>query len=604
MTTNRILLFSYDDPKPLNYILNADPGIWFLNLSPGNIVVTDDNSNTGYYSYENETLFQIESASVDGLSLAKVDSLADCRTVDASFFYDQTTYNLYIHFAGFEPPHGKTIYFGVAIGYANRTQSDGTSYYSDYYYDPRITNIQNIKKSVDPLFFGVLKYQGGKITLINDDGEFDDWRSRNLFGQATRILYGDDGDAYADFVRVHSGFIENDSRDFDNLQITVADVRKALTQPVARNTFSLATYPDLSPDDVDKAKPVIYGSVKNAPTTCLNAEETGSPDRVFLFMDTEFNQASSVTVYADGVEVVNPALVSVDYSTGTFTTTNAAQADKEITVDVVTPIANGAEIIKDLMYRYDGKNYIASFWDLTETAAAVALARDTSVYIDNKDKKLYNVLEAVCFDIDARFFAHDTGKYTIRIYDENRTPTRTIYADEWLSDADISNNGNEYLTSAVIKFNHDIGADTWQQVEYKDFEAAAFARYKKYKVDTFETNLTDEASAIEKADTIMRFSSNVQDIISRSIPLVNNDLEIADFVICDPLIRPLGTEARAIYEILGLEKDLEKEQIKLTLRYVKADPTAALTYGARITTDGDYRIDADGNTRTYTEESA
>jgi len=597
MTTNRILLFSYDDPRQLSYIINAEPGIWVLNLSPGDITVTDDNSNTGYYPYINDVKYQIESMKVDGLDFAKVDNLADVRTVDASFFYDQTSYNLYIHFAGFEPPHGKEIFFGFAIGYANRTNGD-TSYYSDFYYDPRISAISPIKKSIDPLFFGVLKYQGGKVTLLNDDGAFDDWRSRNLFGQATRILFGNEGDEYGDFIRVHSGFIENDSRDFNQIDITVTDTRKALTQPVARNTLNKTDYPYLDDNDVDKSKPVIYGSVKNAPTYCLNGAQTGSPDRVFLFADAEFNQASSVTVYADGV-AITPA--SIDYTTGTFTTTNAAQADKEITVDIVTPIANGASIIKDLLYRYDGKNYIPSFWDITETDAAVLSARDTSLYIDNKDKQLVKVLESVCFDIDARFFAHDDGKYTIRLYDENRTPARTIYADEWLSDPSIENTGNEYLTSAVVTFNRDIGNDTAQQIEYKDYEAAAFARYKKNKVETFETGLIDEISAIEKADTIMRFSSNVQDIISRSISLQDNDIEIADFIICDPLARVNATETRAIYEVLGLEKDLESEVLKLTLRYVKADPTAAYVYGARVTTDGDYRIDADGNTRIYTE---
>jgi len=599
MATDKIILFSYDKPNDLNYILNSSPGIWFLVLTPGvDIVVTDDNGNTGYYPYENDVQYQVFSAKCDGTDLAQVDSIDDCKAVDASFYYDGATTRIYMHLPDFEPPLGKTLLFGVGLGFANKVNSLGT-YYNMQYWEPRISSVQSIKKSIDPLFFGVIKYQGGKITLINADGVFDDWKTRNLYGKATRILFGDDGDAYADFVRVHSGFIQNDERDFDTLAITVTDVRASLSQSIATNLLNQTDYPYLSDGNVDTPKPVVYGAVKNAPCICLNEEETTPSYYIFLFMDTEFNQASSITVYktVDGVKTTLPP-AAINYSTGTFTLTyavaNAVLGD--ISADITTPITNGVAIIKDLLYRYDGKNYLASFWDITEVDAAEVLSRDTNVYIDD-DAKLSEVLGKVCEDIDARFFAHDTGKYTVRVFNANRAITRTILTDEWVDAPNITNSGDEYLTSCVIKYDHDIKDDTYKQIEYLDYYDTAFTRYKKAKTETFETNLPDVTAATDKAATIMAYSSDVKDIISRSIKLVNNDLEIADFVLASPLTRVGATPTYAVYEILALEKDLENEKLKISMRYVKVDPTANLEYAARVTVDGDFRVTSDGDTR-------
>jgi len=68
----------------------------------------------------------------------------------------------------------------------------------------------------------------------------------------------------------------------------------------------------------------------------------------------------------------------------------------------------------------------------------------------------------------------------------------------------------------------------------------------------------------------MAYSSNVQDIITRSTIWDFSTLEITDFVLCDPYVRASGTESPKVYEILGIDKDPEKSTVKLTLRYVRA----------------------------------
>ena len=100
-------------------------------------------------------------------------------------------------------------------------------------------------------------------------------------------------------------------------------------------------------------------------------------------------------------------------------------------------IANGVDIIKYLMLYYEGKPYITTFWDTTETTAARATARDTGIFIDQSDKKLIDILKTVCSDIDARFFQKWNGLYTVRLYDNDRTPVKQIYDSKWINKPSI-----------------------------------------------------------------------------------------------------------------------------------------------------------------------
>lgn len=74
--------------------------------------------------------------------------------------------------------------------------------------------------------------------------------------------------------------------------------------------------------------------------------------------------------------------------------------------------------------------------------------------------------------------------------------------------------------------------------------------------------------AQEKAETIMDYSSNVRDIITRTLPWDYATLEITDFVTASPLTRVGGTDTMETYEILGVEKNLDIVKVKITMRKV------------------------------------
>jgi hypothetical protein len=409
------------------------------------------------------------------------------------------------------------------------------------------------------------------------------------------LKVGDSGDAYSAFTTIFSGYIENDTTNWDRFSVNLQDIRAGLTQPIASNLLTLTDYPHLNESNENKVKPVAYGDIYGAECICLNEDETAST-YTFLLCDTEFNNVYSLNkVLVEGVD--QTANATLNASAGTFTLATAYYDPGDtVTADFTVNIKNGVDIIKDLIANYDDKPYLASFWNLTETAIAQAISRNTSLYVDN-DKKLSKCIESICFDIDGLFFSKDNGLYTVRIYDENRTPVRTIKTDEFLYVPEIENEGSQYLTSAIIKYKKNISDDTYLQIENRDYEAAAFDVYKRYKVETFETMLTTSADANLKAQTILDYSSSVPSVVKRRTKFQNVDLEIMDFIICSPFTRYGAKEQYGIYEIIGITKDFSKYEIELTLKFVDDYPYPVdVVYEVLIDESGEYITDESGDT--------
>ena len=98
MITNYIILWEYDRQLELSELLNYEAGIWFWTITPIYKTITDDNGNTGYYEYQNDIVYNIQSLKVDGADYSLATSLSDCRATNESFFYYVGSTNLYIHF--------------------------------------------------------------------------------------------------------------------------------------------------------------------------------------------------------------------------------------------------------------------------------------------------------------------------------------------------------------------------------------------------------------------------------------------------------------------------------------------------------------------------
>ena len=567
--TRNIILLEIAKPIILANMLNYEAGIWFWTITHADITVTDDHANEGYYDYVNLVYRVINSLQVDTERYLQVDSLADVRITPSSFFYDTVTTRLYIRFTGWEPPLSKTIWMGCVFGYSYN--NSGSCYYNDIYYEPRISKLFPIKKSIDPLFWGLLKYQAAKVELINNDGGQDDWRNRHLFSQKSVIKKGNQGDGYDNFQIIHQGFVENDTRGFEKFSVDLQDERKNLTTKIIQSYFAktpATIYAYLS-DTVDKSPiPISWGKIYGATAICVNPDDLIYGCYFYIFQDITFHTVVSIDqIYVNGVKVTKAG--SAD---GYFWITSAQAGDHidDVTIDFTASTAdNGVSLIKELMLSIGGVSFIADFWDLDEVNTAEAAALDTSIYVDDDTKTLIEVIEQICVDIGARFFQHDDGRWTVRLYNANKTPIDTISADEWLDEPEFSSNAKEYLTDVTVLYKKNQGADgfrgKYSNTTHKD---DIFNIYKKYKTTTYETHLIDSTAAIARSEMIMNISGNPQDIITRTTTMDHDALEITDFITASPATRYGEDEDPGVYEIVEISKDYEKNNIKLSLRKV------------------------------------
>jgi len=558
----KTLLFELSKQYDSDEFYNYSPFVYYKRFYSDILSIIDDYGITGNYTFQSTIMVNIASLQVDTISFVKTDTLEDCQTQTGSFFWNYSEQKLYIHFSNNDRQLDKEILVGVILGFSNTYNETTENFYNSILYDERLVSVSNPKKAVDPLFFGKLKYNNGSAKFINTDGYFDKWRDGNYYGTDCRILYSDTGNDYNDFLEIGSGFVSDDSTTATDFTITIDDPRKGLEQPVATNNLTADEFASLPDDSADEVKPVTYGKVYYR--KCILVNDT---THQYLFCDTEFNEPSSLDAIRNDTGTLAASTTSL--STGTFTLAAASASD--VFASFTMPIVNGVEIIKDLMLNYDNKNYISAFWDITEVDAAKALCTNTSYY-DNEGDKLSDAIESICFDCDLRMFIKDNGVYTIRKYDVDRVPVTSILWDDWIDDFSVKNTASEYLTDCTVQYQRDDFKDGYRK-RYKnsDYRTIAYDRYKKYKAKNFESGLYELTAATAKSETIMQFSSDISDIIERTVNWNFIDLELCDFVYASPKTRVHNAENEtlSIYEIIGITKDLDKKQIKLTLKYIK-----------------------------------
>jgi hypothetical protein len=612
-----ITLFEYDKPVDITALTWYEAGIPFYQMTPIAHTVTDDYAITGYYEDTNDIKYTIKSARVNGTALSVTTSISDLILTEDSFYYDGSNY-IYFRMKDFEPFTLETqLYVGVAVGYSKGADDP---VYNGVFYPPLLQKVPTIKKSIDPLFFGMLKYQSVSPQFDNLPcppvrvGEFDDWRTRNAWGQAVRVIVNETDNVYANFTPIISGFIEDDKTDFNSFSVKLQDLRKSLTQAVATRKYTKTEYPYLDDNDVDKVKPVAYGSNYYCPTVCTNKTQSTST-YYFHFVDTYYNAPTTGYVIYTKIDNIYTAVTgsaTMTLSGGYFTLPSSICApdgdviDVFISFDVISAGVDGVSIIKDLMYRYNGLPFIASFWDTTEVNL-VTTARDTSIYIDD-DAALSKAIESVCVDCDLRFFVKRDGRYTIRIYDPLRSSTRQINSNDWMDYPSTANNGSQYLTSCIIKYKPNRDSKSFRTYDSTEllngtttYSEQAFAEYKTYKSKTFETNLTSLSDAIDKATTIMSLSYYVTDIVTRSLPWEYSDIEICDFITASPSTRSGSIDVWGVYEVTEVSLDIDKKQVSLSMRYVQGYTPIVYQQKYRELGNNDLREMGNGDVRITNE---
>ena len=581
LNKNKIVLVEIDIPIIQTTWINYTSGIWYIRFIEENEVLTDDQGED--YTYPANVInipSIIGSCLVDFEYCTSVGSLALCQSTNKSYFHDVTNNLFYIHLDSFEPVLNKIIRIGVIEGYCEK--NDTSAYYSDVYYDPRVTKIPSLSEKKDPLFFGIQKFKSGNVSLINSDGHFDSYNDLNIYGQPARIKVGFEGYDYADFQQIFEGFIEDYSYDFNTFNLKIQDKRKNLSRKIPYNQFSQSFYPDLNDDDVGKWKPIVFGLVYYMPVVCINKDETTPTNRTFMFLDTEFGDAdalnnSELKAYVKNDEDSNIydeiTVASVSTTDGTFNVLSAnVDNDDDIPKDVFVKcygyedVLDSIEVLECLIDNFSDIEYTTVFFDTTEISTEFSSARDIGIFIE-KPKSIIDIIGDLMFADDGYFYVQADGKYSAKKFDSARSSSVTIQNYQWIGEPSISYNTNDLLSSVTIQAKKHYARNKYllspTNTTYQD---EVLYKYKKYQTKEFKTILIDNSDAEDKAENIMLQTKDIVRVVKRLCDMSAYDIDIMD-IVTTSVQRQSDDELLEEWQVIGKTFDLTNFTIMLELKY-------------------------------------
>ena len=580
--SSKIILCEFDVPAgPSNFdiFLNYEAGIWVCAITPGVVEITGSDAEVGYYTNQNTTIYyDITGFIVDSVNeYTKVFSLEELREQEGGFWYDKDGVSIgcpavLVHFTDYEEPLNKLIQLKQVYGFCDKIDSINGAYFNDTYYEPRIDSVPSISKSKDPLFYGVIRFQGGSVTFNNADGFFDNFKDLNLYRTPATIKFGFDGLDYDNFRTVFQGYVESYDYDFEKFSVKLQDKRKGLTNKIPPNVFTRADWPDISDDNVNKPKPISYGNVRNAPLVCLNEKDETPPAHYVYFLgDTEFYPITSVSAVYCNDELLSASNYHIDLNSGTINIDSGVVADNitEVSADLChVPIYNSLAIVKDIMMNYASVPFNNTTYFLAEWNQAQSEGRNAAIYINEADE-IIKVIEKLMDASDAIFLVKDDGRYSARVYSPDRAAAATIENDEWMDTPSISLDESQFLSSVNVKYNKNWKSGNYNNYLNETYKADTIIKYKGEQEKEFETILETAAGAQEKSESIMFFSRDIKEIVKRKVKTQHIDLEVMDFVEALPHKRINAGTVNQIWEVLGITKNLTSAEIELTLRFVK-----------------------------------
>jgi hypothetical protein len=362
--SKKVTLLEIDTPISDLIWVNYQPGIWYARLTPGTETFEDDFGNIGYWSPSNSDYQNIQSLNVQGTLYNEVGSIAEVVATEKTWYYDTATTDMYIHFEDWNPPEVYQIVSpGAAIGFTFNDDKEKNNYYEDVYYEPLIKSIPNLVKKKDPLFFGILQYNGGTITMENTSGFFDNYATQDLYGQPLRIKLSFEGLEESQIATVYTGKVEDFSHNFTEFKIRIADIRKLLSRSLPVNNFNSTDHPSMDSKLWGTPIPIAFGQVYKAPAYKTSAGN-------WTFYDNEFRDVEF------GIIVFNPdGTVFASGGTETDGTFTGTDTDDKLTVTYYVPVnidSNGLEVIENILEDYEGVafnsfNYDTRGWNNEKT---------------------------------------------------------------------------------------------------------------------------------------------------------------------------------------------------------------------------------------------
>lgn len=563
--SKKIVFNEIDVPLSGLYWTNSSPGIWKTRIVLGMELVEDDRGNFGYYGNQNTRYYNLGSVTASGTPLTKVASLVECLDTEQSFFFDQSTTDVYVHLLNFDPVDAfLSVNVGAIFGFTDQEDNTVNNYFQDTYYEARIKRIPNITKRRDSFFFGKLQYPSLSITYDNTDGFFDNFPELNLYGQPFRIKLSFEGLDYSQALTVYTGRVDKFVGNFAEYKLSVIDLRKLLARTLPVNKFNTSDFPDISEDIDGFAIPLIFGSVIKGPAYKISSG-------VWKFADTEFLDIDfGITVYREDGSIFSHGGTETDgIFTGTDTDDSLFVSCRQSTVE------NGLDVISHILDKYNGIPFSSGNYDTDEWNTEKSNVPNIGLWVGQGGlKTIVQVIEQVCTDSQGIFDPLADGRFSFRTFDKDKDPSVTFSQDDLMSDPQIVYDPAEFLSSVDIQYSKNIQAGTAQNYPNNLFEPEVFARYNQYRSRLIPSSLTSVEDSINLSDKIMDQAKEIKPIISfpvRVSYIGQKILANVSFIFGRQNGKIIIPESK--YQILGIIVNLSTFQIQFIIKFIDNIPT-------------------------------
>ena len=506
----------------------------------------------------------ISSMALNTVHYTLLSSLSSVEAAPNSFFWDKVKQVLYVHYDGYLPDVNNSISLGLTTGWASDTVM-----FNNIMFEDKILSIPKIKVKRDNLFDAKVLTLGGNITLINEDGYFDHFNSRDVYGKKMRLKFGGEGLDYDDYAIIYTGYIEEFDLRGSKITIKVKDERKNLERRIPTNYLTSATYPDLS--DVGAEIAIGYGVINRAPAVCLNEEATASTYN-FKFVDTtEHNIESINQVYVGGIKVTH---TNGSLTNGTFDLADSVyEPGEDVSVDFngytdgVNMIENALDVIEDLIEIYTGIIYTSDFYNTTDWDALKTTMPNIGLYVKN-NKMLKSVIGDIAHTILGTFIIEGDGRFNMKVVDLTKEPVKTIRVHELISPPVQDNPTNEYISSARVGFSQAYTNNKYSYYANTDSETALVAKYTSYKQKDFHTLLTNETDAESFSNVAMALFGGVIPTYKIKTKIQNIDVELEDVVDVELYKFDEDTFGTIRAEVISKSVNYTKSEITFVVKWI------------------------------------
>lgn len=376
-------------------------------------------------------------------------------------------------------------------------------------------NTPNFSYKLSDNIAGITLNQDFSVSLINNDGYFDDEKKWNLFNTPIYIRKAIiDNPKYSDFKQINTGFVNSLNINFDKIQINASDKLYSMNMP-ACEIITKEKYPSISIDEknIGKNIPIIYGT-KKVKLQKLNNE---SP------------------YYYVGAEKVNKIITAWNKDdeiiTGCEIENNMIKSTVEIDSALITGYIDNTigKIIIDLISRKARNTYIVSFWNVEETDKYLKTSPEINICINSGD--VNKAVQAVLKNDLAFLIQQIDGRLTIRKYGETYNIPHIIKPEMITKKPEKNWNdaSNNYFSSCVINYNY-IDDDIYDTYLYNERENELENTYRKLHTRTFDTDLVNLDDVKKLAVLLSDRYSGMKQILKIAVGFDTSDYVLLDTI--------------------------------------------------------------------------